>query len=144
MERSKRDLTPEPLESNLNVLLSIGTGGPSIRPFETHLKGIGTSLARIAAETCHTAENFHRAHSTLGDANRYYRFNVPNGLQDVDFEDASRRGEVMRVTESYVQSQDIFKAIQQCVGKLAQRESGYILAQQLISYLEYHNDEDPS
>ncbi|MCJ1261629.1 hypothetical protein MMC22_001495 [Lobaria immixta] len=113
---------PEPILSNLKSFISIGTGVPSVEPFRTGLLEIGETLVRISTETEQTAESFQRSHSELDDSDRYFRFNVRNGLEHIALEDSSQRGDIMTLTERYVQSQDVFKLMKRCGRCLAERE----------------------
>lgn len=113
---------PEPIQENLKILISIGTGVPSVEPFKTGLLEIGQTLVRISTQTEHTAESFQRNHSDLDDDNRYFRFNVRNGLEHIGLEDSAQRDAVMTLTEHYVQSQDVFKVMRHCAKGLAERE----------------------
>lgn len=119
---------PEPILSNLKSFISIGTGVPSVEPFRTGLLEIGETLVRISTETEQTAESFQRSHSELDDSDRYFRFNVRNGLENIALEDSSQRGDIMTLTERYVQSQDVFKLMKRCGRCLAERECASIFA----------------
>jgi hypothetical protein len=119
---------PEPLDSNLKCIVSIGTGVPSVEPFRTGLLEIGDTLVRISTETERTAETFQRAHSNLDDSNRYFRFNVRNGLEKIGLEDSSKKDTIVAVTQRYVESQDTFKLMRQCASNLVERESASIFA----------------
>jgi predicted acylesterase/phospholipase RssA len=119
---------PLPLDSNLKCIVSIGTGVPCVEPFRTGLLEIGNTLVRMSTETERTAEAFQRAHSDLDDTNRYFRFNVRNGLEKVGLEDSSQKDTVMAVTRRYVESQDTFKLMKLCALNLAERESAFNFA----------------
>jgi predicted acylesterase/phospholipase RssA len=113
---------PEPLESNLKCIVSIGTGVPSVEPFRTGLREIGDTLIRISTETERTAELFQRAHSDLDDSNRYFRFNVRNGLEKIGLEDSSQKDTILAVTQRYVESQETFKLMKLCASNLLERK----------------------
>jgi hypothetical protein len=119
---------PEPLESNLKCIVSIGTGVPSVEPFRTGLLEIGDTLVRMSTETEKTAELFQRTHSDLDDSNRYFRFNVRNGLENIGLEDSSQKDTIVAVTQRYVESQDTFKLMKLCALNLAERESASLYA----------------
>lgn len=118
----------EPLEQNLNCLISIGTGVPSVEPFRTSFLEIGQTLVRKATETEQTAESFQRTHSELDENDRYFRFNVRNGLEHIGLEDSSQRNAIMTLTERYVQSQDVFKLMKRGGKCLANRECALLYA----------------
>jgi hypothetical protein len=51
---------PQPLEGRIKCLVSIGTGVPSLKPFQDDVLHIGDTLVAIATETEQTAEKFRR------------------------------------------------------------------------------------
>ena len=82
-----KDVWPHaPFEDNVKCLVSIGTGVPSPRPLINDISKIGKSLIAIVTETENTAERFARDKSDLADENRYFRFNVLKGLEDIGLE----------------------------------------------------------
>ena len=113
---------PEPVESRIKCLVSIGTGVPSLKPFRDDVFHIGKSLLAIATETEQTAERFRRDKSHLDDSGRYYRFNVDRGLEGIGLEESKRRKEIAAATRRYVGSQGVFKQIQACADNMAGRE----------------------
>ena len=113
---------PEPVESRIKCLVSIGTGVPSLKPFRDDVFHIGKSLLAIATETEQTAERFRRHKSHLDDSGRYYRFNVDRGLEEIGLEESKKRKEIAAATRRYVGSQGVFKQIQACADNMAGRE----------------------
>lgn len=113
---------PQPLENKIKCLVSIGTGVPSLKPFQDDVFHIGDTLVAIATETEQTAERFRRDKSHLDDRGQYYRFNVDRGLEDIGLEESKRRKEIAAATRRYVGSQGVFKQMQACAGSLARRE----------------------
>ncbi|KAF2191272.1 FabD/lysophospholipase-like protein [Zopfia rhizophila CBS 207.26] len=113
---------PAPLEGKVQCLVSIGTGIPSLKPFRDDLLHIGETLVAIATETEQTAERFRRDKAYLDSSNRYFRFNVVRGLEDIGLEQSTMRKEIAAATRRYVASQDVFKQMQACAGNLASRE----------------------
>ena len=101
-----------PLESNIDCLVSIGTGIPTMKPFGPGLKQIGTALLRIATDTEQVHENFQKTHDELDTENRYYRLNVRDGLGDIGLEKASEVNVIAAATKRYIQSQDVVKQMQ--------------------------------
>jgi hypothetical protein len=83
---------------------------------------IGETLVVIATETEPTAERFRRDKAYLDSSNRYFRFNVVRGLEDVGLEESTKRKEIAAATRRYIASQDVFKQMQACAGNLASRE----------------------
>src|SRR5579871_3261329 len=113
---------PDPLEGKVQCLVSIGTGIPSLKPFRDDLLHIGEMLVAIATETEQTAERFWRDKAYMDSSNRYFRFNVVRGLENIGLEESTKRKEIAAATRRYVVSQDVFKQMQACAGNLASRE----------------------
>lgn len=109
---------PEPLESKLQCLVSIGTGIPSLRPFSGDILHIGETLVAIATETEQTAERFRRDKAYLDNSSRYFRFNVVRGLEDIGLEESAKAKEIAAATRRYVSSQEIYKQMQVCATNL--------------------------
>jgi predicted acylesterase/phospholipase RssA len=113
---------PELFEGNVQCLVSIGTGYPSLKPFQDDVLHIGESLVAIATETEQMAENFQRDKSNLDNSSRYFRFNVISGLEDIGLEESKKRMEIAAATGRYIESQDVYKKMQACANLLAGRE----------------------
>ena len=113
---------PGPLESRIKCLVSIGTGIPSLKSFRDNVLHIGQTLVAIATETEQTAERFKRDKTHLDDTNRYYRFNVIRGLEDIGLEESKKRKEIAAATRRYVGMQDVFRQIQACAENMAGKE----------------------
>jgi predicted acylesterase/phospholipase RssA len=113
---------PERLESRIKCLVSIGTGVPSLKPFQDDVFHIGKTLVAIATETEQTAERFRRDKSHLDINGQYYRFNVDHGLEDIGLEESKKRKEIAAATGRYLRSQGVFKQMQACVDNIAGRE----------------------
>ena len=110
------------LKTRLSVLVSIGTGVPSLTPFKDDLIGIGQSLLAIATETEKTAERFSRDKSRPDDTGRYYRFNVLRGLEGIGLEDSKRKNAIIAATDRYIESQAVFKQMKACANSMPGRE----------------------
>lgn len=101
------------LQKNLECIVSIGTGIPTLRPFRDDVKNIGPMLVSLATETEKTAEQFSRDKASLGDGGRYYRFNVSHGLEEVGLEESKKVAEIGASTDRYLESQEVFKKMEQ-------------------------------
>jgi len=112
----------ERLEDNIDSLVSIGTGVPSIEPFGESLKGLAMALKRISTETEDTAQEFQRAYSHLFHSGRFCRLNVTNGLQDIGLEEVDKINFLMSATKNYLQSQDVVDIMEKSVECLAEHE----------------------
>ncbi|KAF2684302.1 FabD/lysophospholipase-like protein [Lentithecium fluviatile CBS 122367] len=110
-----------PLEGKLQCLVSIGTGIPSLRQFPDDVLYIGETLVAIATQTEQTAERFRRDKAYLDNDNRYFRFNVVRGLEDIGLEESTKGKEIAAATRRYVTSQETFKQMQACASNLRPR-----------------------
>ena len=121
---------PESLVKNLKCIVSIGTGSTSVEYFDVGLLRLDVlkSLSRIATETEQTADSFQRTHSELDDNEQYFRFNVRNGLENVELEDSSQKDRVMSMTNRYIEISDVWKKIESCGNCLAERECALAFA----------------
>lgn len=59
------------------------------------------TLQGVATETKETAALFAKTHRGLLDQNRYFRFNVKQGLQDVGLEEYRKIKEIVTATGEY-------------------------------------------
>ncbi|KAL9128122.1 MAG: hypothetical protein Q9217_003143 [Psora testacea] len=112
----------EPLEDNIKCLVSIGTGVLSLTPYGTSLLEIAQTLKAIATETEKTAESFHRAHTELDDGNRYFRFNVQHGLENIGLEDTTQKNKIIAATSRYVAQESVMRQMKLCGNNLWTRE----------------------
>jgi len=111
------------LSDNVQCLVSVGTGVPSLRPFGDSLFEVGQTLLAIATETESTWEQFQREHSDLDENKRLFRFNVLRGLGDIGLEKASEMDAIITATRNFLEKQGTFKELGYCAACLLQRES---------------------
>jgi hypothetical protein len=95
----------ESLDSRIGCLISLGTGKMTLKPIGDGALELVTTLERIATETEKTAERFYATHGTLVNQNKYYRFNVDRGLENVGLADTeeSQIGSIQQNTMYYRQ-----------------------------------------
>lgn len=103
---------PEPLDGKIQCLVSIGTGIPSLRPFQDDVMHIGETLVSIATETEKTAERFRRDKALLDRNKQYFRFNVIRGLEDIGLEESTKKKEIAAATRRYITSQEVLNQMQ--------------------------------
>jgi predicted acylesterase/phospholipase RssA len=113
---------PEPVESKVRCVVSIGTGVPSLKPFRDDVFHIGETLVAMATETEQTAEKFRRDKAYLDSSGRYFRFNVNRGLEEIGLEESRKRKEIAAATRRYITSQEVLNQMEACVRNLARRE----------------------
>ena len=112
---------PEPLEDRIKCLVSIGTGIPSLKPFQDDVFHIGPTLVAIATETEQSAERFLRDKIHLDNTGRYYRFSVNIGLEDIGLEESKKKKDIAAATRRYIGSQNVLKRMQECADNVAGR-----------------------
>ncbi len=102
------------VKKNLKCLVSIGTGIPSLEPFGDQLLKVAKTLKAIATETEITAKSFREEHAELAKQHRYFRFNVPRGLEKIGLEDVTQKAAIMAATRIYLEEPDVAERMQLC------------------------------
>ena len=100
---------PRPLEGRIKCLVSIGTGIPLLKLFQDDVFHIGPTLVAIATEIEQSAGRFLRDTIYLDNTDRYYRFNVNIGLEDIRLEESKKKKEIAVATRRYIESQNVLK-----------------------------------
>ncbi|XDG07510.1 hypothetical protein ABKA04_007125 [Annulohypoxylon sp. FPYF3050] len=107
-----------PLQDKILCLISIGTGVPSLKPFQDGVLDMGKALVALSTESEETAERFHQDKATLDNDGRYYRFNVIRGLEAIGLQESERKKEIAAATLRYITSQAVFNKIKACAEKM--------------------------
>lgn len=115
------------LEENVKCVVSIGTGIPSLKPFEDDPVNIDKTLLAIVTDTEALAEDFQRHHTNLYKEHRYFRFNVLRGLESIGLEEATKK-EIRAATREYVQTETVFNQLEACALNLHERECASLYA----------------
>ena len=109
------------LESKIRCLVSVGTGALSLSLTQRigipYLTKIAQASRRITMATEETAEDFLRLHRELVTEDRYIRFNVTQGLDDVSFE-ASDADKVVAITHDYLTEPIVNQQLKACANAL--------------------------
>ncbi|KAL2858486.1 acyl transferase/acyl hydrolase/lysophospholipase [Aspergillus pseudoustus] len=112
------------LESQLRCLVSIGTGLPTIKRarhssgvfgFASAAKSAGASAADPEVET----NKFIQEHSELDDDGRLYRFDVPNGLAEIELDSIAEIETIVDATQEYLAKELVYKQVRRCGKALA-------------------------
>lgn len=101
----------QPLEEQVQCIVSIGSGIPRTGEFKTGIVEIYHTLKQIATETERNADEFAQHHQGLDDRGAYIRLNVQQGLQDVAVEDSKSRPLIAAATERYTDTREVKKII---------------------------------
>lgn len=112
------------LSSNLQCLVSIGTGKLLLKEITDAPNELIEALVAITTDTERKANEFRRNNDSLfrGGNQRAFRFNVVSGLEKVGLSEVDMLPKIKAVTEEYIQSQDAFDDFELCSSHLQQRE----------------------
>lgn len=112
------------LQRQAKCFISIGTGHPGKKAVEDKMiKFLSKTLVDLATETERTANKFVSRWRHHFDKNRYFRFNVQQGLQDVGLAEYQEQGLIEAATEEYLTQQEQKSRMRECVSNLKQKES---------------------
>ena len=117
-----QDVWGDQMPGKLQQLVSIGTGVPALNPVRYDVLGIWATLSDLATEAERTAEQFRSDKFSLDSAERYYRFNVDRGLEDIGLEGSKKRKEIAAATKRYVMSKDVFMRMKTCADTFVGRQ----------------------
>jgi predicted acylesterase/phospholipase RssA len=116
------------LKPLVKCFLSIGTGSPGIKAFENSIfKFLGQTVVGIATETEETEKKFIARWRKHFDENRYFRFNVDQGLQTIGIDEYKKKGEIESATERYLVHQAQKNRVRDCIQNLRLKQSVYIV-----------------
>ncbi|KAI8716606.1 PNPLA domain-containing protein [Fusarium sp. LHS14.1] len=132
MGRETEDLKPL-----VKCFISIGTGNAGMKPVsDNFLQFVSETLVRISTNTESTADRFALAWRDLSDAHRYFRFNVEQGLQDVELSEYKESGKIKMATQVYLEKVDSAAMVGKCVANLKtkQKPASKALAERIEVY----------
>ncbi|KAF7173630.1 hypothetical protein CNMCM6106_007691 [Aspergillus hiratsukae] len=91
------------LKELVKCFISIGTGNPGKKAFKDGMiKFLSETVVQIATETEATEKRFIERWAKHFDKNRYFRFNVDQGLQDIGLDEYNKKGAIKAATEGYL------------------------------------------
>lgn len=115
------------LKPQVKCLISIGTGHPGKKAIEaTLVKLLSETLVSIATETENTEGRFAARWRRQFDENRYFRFNVEQGLQDIGLAEYNEQGKIEAATDEYLGHIVQKTRMRDCVMNLKLKESVYM------------------
>lgn len=116
------------LKPLVKCFLSIGTGNPGIKAFEESMfKFLGQTVVGIATETEETEKMFIAKWRKHFDENRYFRFNVDQGLQVIGLDEYKKQGAMEAATDRYLINQAQKNRVRDCIQNLRLKQSGYLV-----------------
>lgn len=112
------------LESQLRCLVSIGTGLPSIKRGGGGSAAGGGVFGKSKGEcaiVCPEVETnkFTQEHSELDDDGRLFRFDVPNGLAEIELDAVGEMETIVDATQDYLGKELVYKQVRRCGRALA-------------------------
>ncbi|KAL2817988.1 acyl transferase/acyl hydrolase/lysophospholipase [Aspergillus cavernicola] len=115
------------LESQLRCMVSIGTGLPTIKRAtkSSGVFGFSTKTAEAATVVDPEVETnkFIQEHSELDDDGRLFRFDVPNGLAEIELDALGEMETIVDATQDYLAKELVYKQVRRCGKALARPAS---------------------
>ncbi|OJJ57348.1 hypothetical protein ASPSYDRAFT_46496 [Aspergillus sydowii CBS 593.65] len=113
------------LESQLRCLVSIGTGLPSIKRGGGGGGAAGGGVFGKSKGECAIVcpevetNKFTQEHSELDDDGRLFRFDVPNGLAEIELDAVGEMETIVDATQDYLGKELVYKQVRRCGRALA-------------------------
>lgn len=115
------------LKPLVKCFISIGTGNPGKHPIKDNgIKFLSSTLVELATETEETEKRFMAKWRQHYKTKRYFRFNVDQGLQDVQLAEYKQQGLIEAATRDYFSHQKVKFEARDCVENLRLKQGMYI------------------
>jgi predicted acylesterase/phospholipase RssA len=115
------------LKELVKCFISIGTGNPGKKAFENGMiRFLSQTVVQIATETEATEKKFIERWAKHFDKNRYFRFNVDQGLQDIGLDEYNKKGAIKAATEGYLTHLAQRYHVRDCIQNLRLKQSVYL------------------
>lgn len=111
------------LKPLVKCFISIGPGTPNMNAFE---KNMLKTLLDIATETERTQSDFISRWAKQSDENRYFRFNIDQGLQSIGLDEYEKQGQMEAATELYLTHAAQKFRVRGCIQNLSLKQGVYI------------------
>ena len=102
------------LENQLKCMVSIGTGEPSIKRSRRRLFGLVKAADVDVVDPEIDTNRFIQEHTEVDDENRLFRFDVPNGLGEIDLDSIEEMETIVDATQDYLEKELVYKQIRRC------------------------------
>lgn len=113
------------LEPMVKCLVSIGTGNSGLSSVGEGIKGFLRTLKDIATETENTTAQSLSQHRSLLDQQRYFRYNVDQGLQDVGLEEYRKQALIESATRAYLANELQKRSLRECAKNLGMKQCAF-------------------
>lgn len=111
----------------VKCFISIGTGDPGKEAIKDGMIGfLSQTVVDIATETEKTEKKFIARYAKHFDENRYFRFSVDQGLQNIGLDEYRRKGAIEAATEGYLNHAIRKSWVRKCIQNLTLKQSVYI------------------
>lgn len=112
-------------QRNIGCILSIGTGVAAMNAVSGDIAGFLKGAVKIMTDSEETADGF--ATSPLGkelaQSQRYFRFNVPQGLQDLQLDEWKETEKMNAMTTEYLSKVGSGNEVERCAKSLLDPDS---------------------
>ncbi|KAF2017972.1 kinase subdomain-containing protein, partial [Aaosphaeria arxii CBS 175.79] len=111
------------LKPLVKCFISVGTGNPGKKPIRDNAwKLLSETLVDIVTDTEKTAEMFDGRWIGDSTADRYFRFNVEQGLQDIGLEEYQKEGAIEAATFGYFKATRKSIEVKRCAKNLVRKQ----------------------
>jgi predicted acylesterase/phospholipase RssA len=109
-------------DQEISTLVSIGSGLSGSISLGPDLSSVAKSCAEIATDTETAEDNFQRANCEEGGPYRgkYFRFNVTQGLSDVELDESGKAQKIIENTLSHLSKPVVREDLLECAERLRQ------------------------
>lgn len=113
------------LKSLVKCFLTIGTGTPAKEGLPDNLYKLMRTLGSIATDTEAAHKSFQDRWRRQLIEKRLFRFDVAQGLQNVDLDDYKKQGIITEATDEYMDEGDQQIKLEACAENLMEKECTY-------------------
>lgn len=113
------------LKSLVKCFLSIGTGTPAKEALSYNPYKLIHNLISLATDTEAVHKSFQERWRRQLNEKRLFRFNVAQGLQNVDLSDYKKQDIITKATDEYMDERDQQVKLQACAENLMEKECTY-------------------
>ena len=104
----------------IGCLLSIGTGAPSVKDISNHVIPMMKHAIDMLTDSEEIANEFAKTKTcvALETSNRYFRFNVPHGMDSINLDDYKETSKMRALTDNYLRVVGTGNAVLKCAETL--------------------------
>ncbi|KAH0553145.1 hypothetical protein GP486_006670 [Trichoglossum hirsutum] len=100
------------------LLISIGTGNARRKRLAGNLGEVAKAMAKILTDAEVSADIFFKDHQDMAKKHLLFRFNVAQGLENVDLEEYKELNTITDATQTYLDSSEIGQKMKMCIERL--------------------------